>query len=514
MGRDGTTFHGGAIENLVGVGATEKTSVRIWLRASEPGAHELLLGPENGPIRGRTFELPSDDARDGVTSVCYPEDFPGGEPLVPGERHRFSVERRRDRFDLGSGMFETSPASAADAPARFALAFASCHQPFLSSGALDPEALVLLNALEPVLEAEAVKRLILSGDQMYADSPSPLSLFDDDYFATVAPDGKTSILECSPEQVRRLYQERYRIFWHVPAFAQLQARRAVYMSFDDHEVVDNFGSRIDHSAERFRALRHGALDAAWDYQGLRMAAPSGARPASMHFGFDYGPVAVFVMDVRSERRRTPARLIVYSERQHHELRRFLEANAAKPMIVIVTGVPLVHVPDWLTAAVSLVDRGHTDISDRWSAPKARACRRRFLGLLYEHQTRWPDQRIVLVGGDVHTGSAHDLAWDGTGLGMVQLNASALTNRRTTPLQWLMQAAPDLVRYIDIGAPYPRLRVRLMPGEAGTLRNPVGALNVGLLAFSNERGQTRCRVKIFAYDAQQGAARPVFVSRAL
>jgi alkaline phosphatase D len=287
------------------------------------------------------------------------------------------------------------------------------------------------------------------------------------------------------------------------------------MSFDDHEVVDNFGSRVEHAAERFRAVREGALEAAWNYQGLRMAAPSSVRRASMHFAFEYGPVAVFTMDVRSERRRTAEELVVYGEHQHQELRRFLEANAVKPVVVIVTGVPIVHVPDWLTAAVALVDRGHTDISDRWSAPRARSCRRRLLGLLYEHQRRCPGQRIVLVGGDVHTGSAHELVWDdGTDLGMVQLNASALTNRRTTPLQWLMQTAPELMQHIDIGAPYPRLRVRPMPGEAGHAHNPVGALNVGLLAFSHERGHTGMRVKILAYDAKQRAARAVFVSREL
>jgi hypothetical protein len=514
MRRSTTSFHHAAIENLVGVGATGKSSVRIWIRSSESGSHELVLATQNSPSGRHGFEVPSDDGRDGITSVGYPDDFPGEPPLTPLERYTFSVERRRDRFVLGSGAFETSPASAAEAPARFALAFASCHQPFLSSGAVDPKALLLLGALEPLLEAENVKRLVLSGDQMYADSPAPLSLFDAGYFATVAPGGQKCIVECSREQVRTLYQQRYRIFWRIPAFVRLQAQRTVYMSFDDHEVVDNFGSRVEHAAERFRALRQGALDAAWDYQGLRIAAPSGARPPSMHFTFEYGPVAVFAMDVRSERRSTTEELIVYGERQHQELRGFLEANANKPVIVIVTGVPLVHVPDWLTAAVALVDRGHTDISDRWSAPKARACRRRLLGLLYEHQTHNPEQRIVLVGGDVHTGSVHELAWEGTDLRMVQLNASALTNRRTTPLQWLMQTAPDLMHHIDIGPPYPRLRVRRMPAEAGAAQNPVGALNLGLLAFSHEPGRTRTRIKIVAYDSRLRAARAAFVSREL
>jgi hypothetical protein len=72
--------------------------------------------------------------------------------------------------------------------------------------------------------------------------------------------------------------------------------------------------------------------------------------------FEHGSVAVFVMDLRSRRRRFPERLVVYGDDQHRDLERFLEHlehQAKKPVLVIVTGVPVVHVPDWLTTAVSL-----------------------------------------------------------------------------------------------------------------------------------------------------------------
>jgi alkaline phosphatase D len=487
------------VENLAGVGATGATSARIWLRVHEAGAHELLLCRAGGSEQRFRFELGREPDRDGVTSVCYPADFSGASPLEPLERYEFRVERCGDRVEIGSGEFETAPLPHQQAPERFSLAFTSCHQPFKSSGAIDPESLVLLNALEPMLEAEAVKRLVMSGDQMYADSPSELSLFDPDYFASVGPPGRRTLLECGREQVRALYQQRYRIFWQPPAFRRLQARLPVYMSFDDHEIVDNFGSRSVHSASAFSSVREGALDAAWDYQALRVFEPASERPPSLHMSFEYGPVAVFVMDLRSQRRRSPERLIVYGDDQHRDLERFLEQHAEKPVLVIVTGVPVVHVPDWLTTAVSLVDRGHTDISDRWSAPKARVCRRRLLGLLYEHQKRHPRQTLVLVGGDVHTGSVHELIWEDTEQRMFQLNASAISNRRTTALQWLMQTAPGLVQHIDIGAPYPRLRVHLMRGEPGREHNPFGELNLGLVECLREREQTRIRIKLVAHD---------------
>jgi hypothetical protein len=284
------------------------------------------------------------------------------------------------------------------------------------------------------------------------------------------------------------------------------------MSLDDHEVIDNFGSAPEHASASFRHVRQGALDACWDYQALRVMAPAAVRPSSLHFSFDYGPVSVFVMDVRSERRHVDGRLQVYSDGQHEALRRFLRERSAQPVIALVTGVPIVDVPDWLNGPLSRLDRGRTDLSDRWSTPAARACRKRLLGLLFQHQCANPAQRLVLVAGDIHTGSAFELHWEGTPHRMLQLNASALSNLRTTPLQWLLQKTPGWNRRIHVGSPCPALRVALVPGTNPGDQNPYGDLNLGILQICRAGRDTSLRLRIMTHDSACAAGfRAVFTS---
>jgi alkaline phosphatase D len=499
---------------LVAVGATDVHSVRFWIRSTTAGMHELTLRPAGGESVVTRFSLASQADRDGVTSVCFPGDFPDAPALRGGCLYTYSVARCADGIMIGSGRFETSPDGPEQTPEHFSIAFSSCHQPFDKRGAVRSGALDLLTVLEDILESEATKRFVLTGDQIYADSPASLSLFDDAYFRGVGPAGRHRILDCTRQEVRSLYQQRYRIFWSFAEFQRLQANRATYMSLDDHEVVDNFGSAPAHDSAEFHAVREGALDAYWDYQALRFVGPAEQRPASFHFDFAYGPFAVFVMDVRSQRRCEDDRLRIYSEQQHAALERFLAAHAKKDVLAIVTGVPIVHIPDWLNAPFVRFDRGRTDLSDRWSVPGAQSCRRRLLSTIFEHQQRHPQQRLVLVAGDIHTGSAFELRWEGTPHRLLQLNASALSNISTTPLQWLMQKAPGLTRHIRIGAPYPALRVSLLPHAAPHDENPYGGLNVGLLHFTCAGGKTALRLKLMAHAGTAPGFRTVYSSHAL
>jgi hypothetical protein len=122
--------------------------------------------------------------------------------------------------------------------------------------------------------------------------------------------------------------------------------------------------------------------------------------------------------------------------------------------------------------------------------------------------------VVLVAGDIHTGSAFELRWEGTPHRLLQLNASALSNVRTTPLQWLMQKAPGLTRHIRIGAPYPALRVSLLPHAEAHRENPYGGLNVGLLHFTNTGQKTTLRLKLLGPAAAAPGFRTLYSSHEL
>jgi phosphodiesterase/alkaline phosphatase D-like protein len=211
------SFEEDALRELVGVGATDAQSVRLWLRAEVAGDHDLELSDDTQTLTQR-FRVRRSRTRDGIESLCYPHDFTGARPLAPARAYRYRVVRGEGSALLGEGHFETAPSALEEVPERFALAFTSCHQPFDGQGRLDERALSLLHCAEAILNAQAVKRLVLTGDQIYADTPHALSLFDEHYFRRVAASDRRCIEQCTAEEVRRLYHQRYRIFWKVPAF--------------------------------------------------------------------------------------------------------------------------------------------------------------------------------------------------------------------------------------------------------------------------------------------------------
>ena len=74
-----------------------------------------------------------------------------------------------------------------------------------------------------------------------------------------------------------------------------------YPIIDDHEIVDNWGTRPEHQQPEWQAIGEGARAAYMDYQGSRIM-PLGRNLAdSLHYMVSYGNLSVFVMDLRSTR---------------------------------------------------------------------------------------------------------------------------------------------------------------------------------------------------------------------
>src|SRR5690606_11294859 len=129
-----------------------------------------------------------------------------------------------------------------------------------------------------------------------------------------------------------------------------------------------------------------------------------------HFEFDYGPVAGFVMDLRSHKRNSGGQIQIYDSRQYHQLEAFLERNRQTPAVVLGLSVPLVHIPDWMVDAAALMLGDASDAADRWSYAKAHGARDQLFELLRAHQAKAArNQKLVLAGGDVHVGVVGSIA---------------------------------------------------------------------------------------------------------
>jgi alkaline phosphatase D len=460
------------------------------------------------PERGGTaaaVEIEGNGPRDtdGTRCVALPA---GGPPLVAGCAYRFEVSGADDRLPIGAGRFETAPESPAQAPERLAIGFFSCHQPFDAEGTPRPESEEMLAAAR-AFERHATKLVLTIGDQMYTDYPKSLSLFDESHFQRVAPPGRTSITACSAAEVRRLLQERHRSFWSHDGWRRLHADYACYPMLDDHELADNWGCDPEHDTAAWSEYRRGARAAYFDYQGSRVIDGS-APPDDFDFALEFGPAAVYALDLRSNRTvGADARLC--SRNQERRLGEFLEAQRERDVLLIVLPVPAVHLPRWVARLGRLVTNGNEDFADRWSAAGHLDDRDRVLRMLHRHQRAHPRQRLVLVSGDIHLACAHRIEWEDGARPLLQFVSSGITHRVAARRQLLAKMSLLLNRRIctedgDLAA-----RVRVLRGESPFAANPYTGLNVGIVELERQ-AHDGYGVRLFVYGQRNGE--PVCVYR--
>ncbi len=486
--RGRAAFHRDQLRAALAPGATGPHGVRVWGRSPSPGPHELVIQEREGgrEVARVSFDVPDEEALDGTWAREYPGDFADAPRLDPVTPYRFSVRGTGPGMTgLGDGCFETAPLGVEDTPRRFAFAVMSCHLPFDEHGEFSARAGRLLQQLPDVLEQWNVKRVLMLGDQMYGDYPESCSLFNPEYFRTRAPAGRESVVDCTREEVRRLYQERHRIFWKHGDYTRLQSRFPCHMILDDHEIVDNFGTAVEHSSPRYENLRAGALDAFYDYQGARdLKLERGARPSAFYQCFEYGTVAAFIMDLRSERHAGEEHIEVCSEAQWQAVTDFFAKNREKHVLFLGLSVPLLHVPDWLATTGAVLAEADGDVADRWTNPKMQTSRDRLLHLIRKHQESNPHQRLVLLGGDVHVGAVSRFAWSDEARHTYQIIASALSNTEGFFLRGLIELVPHIGAVIghDGSADFSGELLDAAPDHAGhdDPANPYGKLNVGVI----------------------------------
>ena len=491
---------------MLAIGAVTSRSARIWMRVREPGRHTLSwTGAHGGPGGRITLDL-SDSPRDLTGSVTIREG------LIPDSRHRVTLWRGNDDA-LATGSFVTAPADAASAPLKYSIALMSCHQPFAPDGQVAAATEAMLEAVNRVLLEHRVRAVVMGGDQLYSDYPRSASLLDPAHFREVAPPGRAELLDCTADEVRQLFHQRYRHFWNIRGWRELLANYPCYPILDDHEIVDNWGSAEEHGSGKWQAFREGAFQAYADYQGSRVCREHVDTPVCFDYEVVFADVALHVMDLRSNRRVGNDPQLV-SPAQMQAFDSFLERHADKTALFLVLSVPLLHLPQTLTRAAAKITPDGEDFSDRWSSAGHCRDRDRILRLLHAHQERHPRQRIVLLSGDIHIGCLHRISWRDGSPSFYQFISSGVTHDAGRLVQHLSAAIIRGNRRVRVshgdGESDLQARLRLVPGERGARGNPCGSLNVGIveiersapgappslrfLLYSHEGSSPRCRYR--------------------
>jgi alkaline phosphatase D len=196
-------------------GEVSDTSVVLWARGNVTGTLEFEVA-DNAEFSG--------DLLTGSAGVAADGDFTGEtlvEGLTPGQTYFYRVSLAADSVtsDPVEGQFTTAPA--ADAPAAFDFVFGAClgGQGYCR----DPETGW---AIFNTMLAEEPDFFLITGDSIYASSacPTPNNL----------PGAET------PAQTLTDFRARYRYHLEDENYANFLAQVPVYVSWDDHEVKDDY----------------------------------------------------------------------------------------------------------------------------------------------------------------------------------------------------------------------------------------------------------------------------------
>nr|VFJ48093.1 MAG: alkaline phosphatase D [Candidatus Kentron sp. FM]VFJ48751.1 MAG: alkaline phosphatase D [Candidatus Kentron sp. FM]VFK09439.1 MAG: alkaline phosphatase D [Candidatus Kentron sp. FM] len=319
--------------------------------------------------------------------------------------------------------------TAATSPESVKFTAFSCHDPFSWEHPNDgawPE-------LYKTVLREELDFAIAGGDQVYLDTndkrmtdlwkwlkryKNELAGLDDDRIK---------------DYLVNLIRQYYRIYWNFESFAEVVGRIPTYMIWDDHEIMDGWGSRT--KEERKRLLNHvwqrddeafnsriveitwrAAAQVYYEYQhshnpdtGVNVGniTTMDPRAATWDYAFERGGCHFYVLDVRAHHNCENPSHRLLGEEQHQRLRDWLASLSGAKAAFIVSPVPVVH---W-SGLVDIADFSLTgmkdDLMDEWSHKTNHEERNLFLDAVMScsNSHKVP---ITIISGDVHCASAYRL----------------------------------------------------------------------------------------------------------
>jgi len=256
--------------------------------------------------------------------------------------------------------------------------------------------------------------LLALGDQAYVDAeplePGSLALFGGPRSDALRVEASTKWAEA----LRRIY----RMHFLVPSFHRTLSSLPSAMVWDDHEIRDGWGSQRDeqgflpNSGDPWLDYFSAAREATWAFEVARNPNAGGAAVTAfdpsldreLDTSFSWGDrLQVFLLDTRTARGRPEGR--VMSDAQLQRVNAWLLPCGVQPSVFLL-GIPVPlsvdHENVISTAGKTLASELDDDINDGWWATgPAIATRERLETAIIEHSGRCPDDRVILVSGDVH-----------------------------------------------------------------------------------------------------------------
>ncbi|MDY8109920.1 alkaline phosphatase D family protein [Fulvimarina sp. 2208YS6-2-32] len=385
------------------------------------GASERTAGMSVGPI---LISRGADDAFHSIVAILVRPAHAEAVPLILSGRTRiepelltelfgskvwryaFSVPTREAiGYSLDGKDFRIAPCGAGD----LRIAYVSCNGE--ENGDLDrplEERDVMWNRLAGQHRHHPFGLILEGGDQIYADDvleshPEVIAWEE----ASDAEGAVMPLSQAARDAVRFFYFNRYCITYARPAMAALSAEAPAAMMWDDHDIIDGWGSLADEVLDS--PIGRGVFEAAREmFRIFQIGVGEGPLPDSFHdatgetftYSLDFPGFRLVVPDLRSERRRHR----VMGPKGWHGFETAMSTAPADTRILLMSSVPVMgprlswleFVSDYVPPARDYED----DLRDQWQSRSHRKEWKRFLKVLAEAQEHKPN-RVTILSGEIH-----------------------------------------------------------------------------------------------------------------
>lgn len=333
------------------------------------------------------------------------------------------------RIDIDGGVASFTVPRKGQAPR---LAYASCN------GFSDPKYMEKVDRnferwehMASVHEAKPYHLLLMGGDQIYSDEmrvtvPSMKTWFRKS-FAERAKAQYTKQMEADLDRFfTRLYLDR----WKQPEPALMFSRVPTIMMWDDHDIIDGWGSYPEalHSSPVFQGLFATAKRYFRIFQQQLIQTHPHLKPSAeahpcaipgvadgFHLGFkDLGGLSILVPDLRSERHpdlkaptAKPTQII--SLDSWKAIYAWLDGVKQHKHLLVMTSIPVGYLD--LQAAEKALDlipgqqELEDDLRDHWRSLPHRDERKRLIMRLLDYASAPGGCKVTLLSGDVHVAGA-------------------------------------------------------------------------------------------------------------
>jgi len=463
------------------VGHTTANSARLWIRVWNAGSYALVVAeqpiPAAGNLRprleaGRAVLVdPAGAVRPLAGALVFTRSFAGDSDftgvfdlagLKPATRYWYAVfpvdaPGNASAWELppdeGHRLFRTQKAQSDE----LVFGLISCHMPYADNG--DLVNVQMWERLYGMLEETGADFLLAGGDQVYVDGHDSISIWK--WLSQV----KDRLLKLPRDErlaaMRSWYRDIYRGYWGLPWLAKTFGRFPTYMIWDDHEIMDGWGSYTDEelAAELLRWWEMADAKSACMLAREMFEAASATyreyehchNPPTAPGAYDYGYVlhgcAFYVLDMRGQRdfnRPGDDRILGAAQMQ-----RFLDwlaspAVAGARAVFVLSPVPVVHAGNFVVNNFDLPFLGLADdLRDEWEHRSNWSERNRVLKAVFEHSQR-SGRTVAFLSGDVHIGAAFRLRHQAHPAARVyQLTSSAITYPAPAALALLVRDAGEL-----------------------------------------------------------------------